>query len=88
MAELISGPPVGGSIKIETKDIDLGNQCSRWRETLLDITAGNPSLRRYLSPPPNFLGQEKDHFHVVLAEVVAFAVCKRVLTGNVQGDPE
>lgn len=87
-AELVSGPPPGESIKIEIKDIDLGNQRSRWRGSLLEIAARHPSLNRYLGPPKEFPGQEKDHFRVLLAEIVAYAVCEHVLTRNAITNPE
>ena len=87
-AELINGPPLGESIKIKTADIDLGNQRSRWRDNLLEIAARHPSLRRYLGSAPRFPGQEKDHYRVLLAEIVAYAVCERVLTRNVRASPD
>lgn len=87
-AEVTSGPLPGESIKIKIEDIDLKNARSRWKGQVLEIAGRHPSIRRYLGSAPAFLGQEKAQFRVLLAEIVAFAVCERLLTRNVQANPD
>jgi hypothetical protein len=77
--EIVSEDPLGSAITIMLEDVDLVNQRYRWRGTILQIAARHPSLKRYLGPPPKFPGQEEEHFRVLLAEIVAEAVCARLI---------
>lgn len=77
---LVGTDPKGTGISIKLEDIDLGNQRYSWRNNVLRIAARHPSLKRYLGPKSaNFPGQEKQHFRVILAEIVADAVCSKVI---------
>jgi hypothetical protein len=88
-AQLISGPPEGESVQIRIEDIDLGQRRCRWQGNVLEIAARHPSIRRYVgSPAENFKGQERPRFRVLLAEIVAYAICERILARNVRNSPE
>lgn len=87
-AEVISLDPAGPAIKIELKDVSYGNQRYLWQGNVLQIAARHPSLNRYLGGPPDFLGQEDKHYRVLLAEIVAEAVCSRLLSRNANDQPE
>ena len=77
---LVGVEPKGSGISIKLEDIELGNQRYRWRNNVLEIAARHPSLRRYLGEQSaGFPGQEKQHFRVLLAEIVADAVCSKIL---------
>lgn len=77
---LIGTNPKGTGISIKLEDIDLGNQRYSWRNNVLEIAAKHPSLQRYLGPKSDgFPGQEKQHFRVIVAEIVADAVCSKIL---------
>lgn len=90
-AEVVVAPPEGDGIRIEIKDVDYKNQRSRWEKgtNTLIIAARHPSIRRYLgSPAAGFPGQDRTQFQVLLAEIVAFAVCEKILSRNVQQNPD
>jgi hypothetical protein len=89
--ELIVTPPKEDAIKIELMDVDYKNQRYRWERgtNKLIIAAKHPSIRRYLgAAAAGFPGQEKTQFHVLLAEIVAFAVCEKILSRNIQQNPD
>lgn len=82
-------PPTGAALKIKIEDISLGNQRYRWRQNVLEIAARHPSLSRYLgSKDDGFPGQEHRHFRLLIAEIVADAVCARLVSLNVEANPE
>jgi len=89
-ATIATAPPLSGvELKIKLEDIDHGNQRYRWRQNVLEIAARHPSLRRYLGDSQKgFPGQELAHFRVLLAEVVADAVCQRLVGQIVRASPE
>jgi hypothetical protein len=79
----------GIPIKIELRNEDYGNFRARWAEhegqpNLLLISARHKSLNRYLGPPPEFEGQNKTHFRVILAEIVTESVCRKSLVLEAQ----
>ncbi len=87
--QLVSRPPAGEPITISIQPVDLGNQRSRWRGNTLEIAAFHPSVCRYLGKESEkFPGQEKTQFRVLLAEIVAYAVCERLLDRNVADNPD
>lgn len=86
-AEVVSLDPAGPAIKIELKDLNYGNQRYMWQGNILQIAARHPSLNRYLGAPPSFSGQEDKHYRVLLAEIVAEAVCSRLLSRNANDQP-
>jgi hypothetical protein len=81
-------PPLGAELSIKLEDVDLVNQRYRWRQNVLEIAARHPSLRRYLGTSPSFVGQESKHFRLLVAEVVADAVCALLVRRNVQANQE
>ena len=87
-AELRAVQSPGAGLKIQLEDIDLVNQRYRWRQNVLEVAAKHKSLARYLGSPPKFAGQESKHFRVLLAEIVADAVCAKLLEQNIQANPE
>ena len=87
-ADIFGIQPLGAGIKIKIEDIDLTNQRYRWRQNVLEIAARHPALQRYLGPPPKFDGQDDKHFRIVLAEVIAEAVCARLIGEIVRNNPE
>jgi len=91
-AEVQTEAPEGSGIKISIEDVDLGNQRYMWRQNVLEIAAKHPSLHRYLgSAAEGFRGQETRHFRLLIAEIVAEAVCARVVAyreGNYEYEDE
>lgn len=76
-------------IRIELRDQDYGNFRAKWAEhegqpNLLLISARHKSLSRYLGPSPNFEGQNKPHFKILLAEIVAESVARKSLVLEAQ----
>lgn len=77
-------PEAGIPLSFELSPDDFGNFRARWAEAegkphLLLISARHKSLARYLGPPPDYEGQNAPHFRVLLAEIVAEAVCGKSL---------
>ena len=88
-AEIASHQPTGAGLSINLEDIDLENQRYRWRQNVLEIAARHPSLKRYLGNKEHgFPGQETKHFRLLVAEVVADAVCGLLVRRNVQANPD
>jgi hypothetical protein len=81
--------PSGAAIKIELKDMEFGTQRYFWKPgNVLHIAARHPSLRRYLGPPPDYPGQEEKHYRALLAEIVAEAICSRLISDRQRDNPE
>ena len=88
-SRVFSHKPLGIDLSIKLEDIDLGNQRYRWRQNVLEIAGRHPSLRRYLGEKERgFPGQESKHFRILIAEVVADAVCALLVRRSVQANPE
>jgi len=89
-AEVFSKPK-GDAIKIKLDPDDkYKNQRSFWQNDgrTLVIATKHPSVQRYLGlEADHFPGQSTKHFKVLLAEIVAFAVCERILSRNVVTSP-
>jgi hypothetical protein len=69
-------------LDIKIKDEDYGVQRAVWEEgglLLLKISGKHKSICRYLGRPPKFEGQHSPHFRLLLAELVAENVCRRLL---------
>ena len=59
-----------------------------WKGNELEIAARHPSLARYLgTKDQGFPGQEEKHFRVLMSEIVADAVCARLLQKNIEANP-
>lgn len=88
-AGIVSHVPMGAGLSIRLEDIDMENQRYRWRQNVLEIAARHPSLKRYLGDKEHsFPGQETKHFRLLLGEIVADAVCARLVSRNVLANPE
>lgn len=88
-AELHAVPAPGAGLRIEIEDIDLKNQRSRWRHNVLEIAARHPSVSRYLGlKSDGYPGQESKHFRLLVAEIVADAICYKLMTQNVGANSE
>ncbi len=88
-AELQAAPSPGAGLKIQLEDIDLKHQRSRWRKNVLEVAARHPSVARYLgSKASGFAGQESKHFRLLVAEIVADAICYKLLAQNIQANRE
>lgn len=87
-AEIVPVDPPGVGIHIRLEDVDHGSMRYRWKQNDLEIAARHPSLARYLGPKSEgFPGQEDRHFRVLLAEIVADAVCSELLRRNIEANP-
>ncbi len=88
-AEISFIEPLGANIQIQLKDDDFTNQRSMWRQNVLLIATRHPSVRRYLgSAETNWSGQESQHFRLLMAEIVADAVCSKALESHIQDKME
>ena len=86
--ELRAAAPAGAGIVIRLEDVDHGALRYRWNKNVLEVGARHPSLMRYLGPKAeSYPGQNAMHFRVLLAEVVAEALCARRLERNVEANP-
>ena len=86
--ELRALPHAGAGVVIKLEDVDHGALRYRWNKNVLEIGARHPSLKRYLGPKSErYPGQDALHFRVLLAEVVAEALCARRLQGNIEANP-
>ncbi len=72
--------PLGSGLEIRLEDVDLGSLRHRWQQNVLEIAAQHPSVGRYLgSQSEGYPGQGSRHFRLLLAEIVAEAVCTRIM---------
>ncbi len=74
----------GVPFKFELRDEDFGNFRAMWADHegkphLLLVSTRHPSISRYLGPAPAYEGQNELHFRVLLAEIIAEAVCSKSL---------
>ncbi|HRW78765.1 MAG TPA: hypothetical protein P5207_08875, partial [Candidatus Sabulitectum sp.] len=61
--KVISYQPLGAGLEIRLEDIDLNEFRYRWKQNVLEIAAGHPSIKRYLGPASdNYPGQNEKHF--------------------------
>ncbi len=89
VAEVRAVPEAGAALKIRIEDIDLGNQRYRMRNNVVEIAGRHASLRRYLGPAADgFPGQNEEHFRVLVAEIVADAVCADIVSRSADANPE
>lgn len=87
-AELVSYQPLGAGLEIRIEDSEMGDSRYRWRQNVLEIAAGHPSLKRYLGPKKeDYPGQDEKHFRLLIAEIVAEAVCSQIVSRNVEMNP-
>ena len=71
------------------EDVDHGALRYRWNKNVLEIGARHPSLQRYLGPKSEqYPGQDRLHFRVLLAEVVAEAPLLEALAREHRVEPQ
>ena len=87
-AEVRAAPDAGAALRIKIDDIDYRNQRYRMRNNVVEIAARHPSLRRYLGASPDFPGQNDERFRVLVAEIVADAICAAIVSRNADMNPE
>lgn len=78
-------PPKALGHNIEFKLVDeeaLGEQRAVWSGDLLKINSRHKAIRRYSGLPPNYPGQDLIHFRLLLAELIADNVARRILELN------
>lgn len=74
----------GQDFEIKIVDEDLGDQRSVLIENKLKINGRHKNIKRYLGPGPDFVGQDSIHFRLLMAELIADTVARRVLELNAQ----
>jgi hypothetical protein len=80
----------GVPIKFKIVSRSLGVYRAAWsvqQPNLLEISATHDSIKRYLGPEPDYAGQEEPYFRVLLAEIIAESVCRKVLELEVKTKP-
>jgi len=88
-ARLISVAPLGAAPEVKIEPTNFTNQRYNWHGNIIQVAAFHPSLRRYLgSASEKFPGQHDLHFRVLLAEIVADAVCSKILERRIIARPE
>lgn len=76
---------LGHNIEIKVVDEDLGEQRAVWSGNLLKISGRHKTIRRYLGPPSSWLSaQDSIHFRLLIAELIADNVARRILELNAQ----
>ena len=82
----------GPAIKIEIVPEDFGAYRAKWdtpkQPNLLLISARHQSVSRYLGPSPEFDGQNLPMFKILLAEIVAENVARKILEERAAQTPE
>lgn len=82
----------GPAIKIEIVPDDFGAYRAKWdrpkQPNLLLISARHQSVSRYLGPSPEFDGQNLPMFKILLAEIVAENVARKILEERAAQTPE
>jgi hypothetical protein len=80
----------GVPIKFRIVSKSLGKYRAMWalqEPNVLEISATHESIKRYLGPEPDYTGQEKPHFRVLLAEIIAESVCRKALELEIKARP-
>lgn len=73
----------GKNITIKVVDEDFGEQRATWDKNVLKIAGRHPSIQRYLGPADDgFPYQVSLHFRLLIAELVADNVARRILEAN------
>lgn len=74
----------GQDFEIKIVDEDIGDQRSVLVENKLKINGRHENIKRYLGPGPDFIGQDSIHFRLLMAELIADTVARRILELNAQ----
>jgi hypothetical protein len=54
---------------------------------VLEISTAHDSIKRYLGPAPEYVGQNEPCFRVLLAEIIAESICRRALELEIKTKP-
>lgn len=76
----LSDEPMIGSVRAEWA-------ASEGQPNKLKIFVQHDSLKRYIGPAPNFIGQIEPHFRILLAEIAAESICRKALQYETQQNP-
>jgi len=79
--KVVEKEPPGVQIEIRVVNEDLGDQRAVWDKNLLKINGQYHTIKRYLGGPdaePPFPGQDTLHFRMLLAELIADNVARKV----------
>lgn len=84
LVKVVQKEEFGPEIDIKLVDKDFGYFRAQWADlegkpNLLKIARKHPSISRYLGVAPNFDGQNSTEFKILLAEIVAESVCRKLL---------
>jgi len=84
LIKVVQKEEFGPEIEIKLVDEDFGYFRAQWADfegkpNLLKIARKHPSVSRYLGTAPNFDGQNSIEFKILLAEIVADSVCRKLL---------
>lgn len=83
--KVLPRPDWGQKINIKIRDEFYGEQRAVWDRNTLKIAGRHPSIKRYLgSAEDNFPNQETLHFRLLVAELVADNVAKRIMESSAQ----
>lgn len=74
----------GKNFEVKIVDEDIGDQRAVLVENVVKINGRHKNIKRYLGPPPIFSGQDSIHFRLLMAELIADTVARRVLELNAQ----
>lgn len=84
LVKIVQKEEFGPEIEIKLVDEDFGYFRAQWadlegKQNLLKIARKHPSISRYLGKAPDFNGQNSTEFKILLAEIVAESVCRKLL---------
>lgn len=89
---VIQKEKAGVPLDFDIRDEDFSNFRAIWADheghpNLLLISARHASVSRYLGPGPEFPGQDSPLFRLLLAEIVAESVCRKVMQLDTRQHP-
>lgn len=77
----------GAPLNFKIVPYNLGYFRAAWssqNSNILEISAAHESIKRYLGPEPDYEGQEKPQFRVLLAEIIAEKICVKSLEREIK----
>lgn len=83
---IIPKKEMGKDFRIEISPDDLGDIRAAFfdAENLIKINGQHKNIKRYLGPAPEYNGQLTIHFRLLMAELIADTVARRILESNAQ----
>lgn len=90
--KVIQKEEMGVPLNFDLRDEDFNNFRAIWADhencpNLLLVSAKHPSVSRYLGPGPDFEGQNSQLFRLLLAEIIAESVCRKVMRLDTKQHP-